>query len=63
MNEDNKKFLYHLDEFGRVVIEDEKVLKIISGANKSEELLNKTNLGCGLNKVCANKECSKVPPW
>lgn len=63
MQEINKNFLYNLDEFGRIVIEDEQLLRVISGANKTTDLINKTNAGCGLNKFCPNKECSKIPPW
>lgn len=60
----NNNFNYEMDEFGRIIIKDEQILRMISGTNKNRTEsteIHKLNLGCGLNKVCANKDCAKYP--
>ncbi len=61
----NKKLidgLYVVDEFGRIIIENDDLLKTISGARRIFDSDN-TNVGCGANSWCPNWTCNEVPPF
>lgn len=51
---------FQVDKFGRIVIEDEKLLEQISGAIKSNNF-DTTNVGCGANNLCPNWTCNEIP--
>ena len=49
-----------IDEYGRTVINDEELLKLISGANMEQYISSEhCNTGCGSNGACYNSGCKK----
>lgn len=54
--------IYCIDEFGRIIIENDDLLKSISGAKQIFNADN-SNVGCGANSLCPNWNCNELPPY